>query len=88
VQTYRYPSFATTWTNIALVKFHQPEQFQSLIILQQRRREISGLAFSLNRQLMFATMRSNPQAGLDKPLYSDFNPCLRFESFQFKKHAC
>jgi hypothetical protein len=28
----RYPSFVTTWTNIALVKFYHPEQFPSLII--------------------------------------------------------
>jgi hypothetical protein len=33
----RYPSFATTWTNIALAKFHHPEQFQSLIILHHHR---------------------------------------------------
>jgi len=28
VQNLCYPSFVTTWTNIALVNFHHPERFQ------------------------------------------------------------
>jgi hypothetical protein len=40
VRNRRYPSFVTTWTNIALAKFHHPEQFQSLIIPNHHHRFI------------------------------------------------
>jgi hypothetical protein len=74
VQTHRYPSFATTWTNIALAKFHHSGQFRSLTILRPTsfHKQPASFPFHLKSLSLGSAVASGP-AEVARTMCADFH---------------